>query len=135
MFKKYFLLAILSCALSVSISMVYTQIYYSRIVDFSQGLSMSSIVLKNIIASMSACFLFFVLNKLIKKSFLAEFIFNGLVFMVTFSAIFYVLEIQDPEFKDENIAIMVDYFKCFLMPVIFFPALSWYSIKPLFFKH
>ena len=37
-------------------------------------------------------------------------------------------------FKNEDAQMMIDYYKGFVMPMLFFPALSWMTFKPLFIK-
>jgi hypothetical protein len=41
---------------------------------------------------------------------------------------------DDPILKNEDAALMIDYFKGFLMPLLFVPTLSWMSFRPLFFN-
>jgi hypothetical protein len=45
-----------------------------------------------------------------------------------------VLKSNDPTFKNEDAELMKDFFKGFLMPMLFFPALSWFTFKPLIIK-
>jgi hypothetical protein len=42
---------------------------------------------------------------------------------------------DDPKFKNEDAQLFIDYFKGFIMPLIFFPVLSYFTIKPLFEKN
>ena len=38
------------------------------------------------------------------------------------------------KFKNEEAGVMIDYYKCYLMPLLFFPALSLFVLKPIFIK-
>jgi len=57
-----------------------------------------------------------------------------LLSLASIGAVFYVLGAEDPIFKNEDVSIMADYFKGFIMPMLFFPALTWFTFKPLIVK-
>lgn len=84
---------------------------------------------------MILCFLYFGIKKAIKKEFISEFIFNTLVAFFSIAITFLALKMKDPDFKNPDTALMVDFYKGFIMPMIFFPALSWFALRPLFFRN
>jgi hypothetical protein len=69
---------------------------------------------------------------LLKRGILADLL-SGLLFSAASVAlVFYVLKMQDPVFKNPDAQLSVDYYKGFLMPMLFFPLLAWFTLKPLF---
>ena len=134
MFKNIFLLAIVSTVFSSIFSFVYMNIYFEKIVNFSESFGILSVFTNTLFAFMIGSFVYFGITKLIKKDNIADSVFNLIVTMVTFMSIFQVLQMVDPEFKNEDASVMVDYYKCYLMPLLFFPALSWFVLKPIFIK-
>jgi hypothetical protein len=71
-------------------------------------------------------------NRLVKNVRTGDFLFNLVLSGVSFAAVFMVLKMEDPIFKNEDAQLMIDYYKGFFMPLLFFPALSWMTMKPLF---
>lgn len=135
MLKQIFINGLVSGVLAIIASLVYTKGYFSILVDFSEGIGSTTIILHCLIAAMSASLIYMVLFKLISHKSLADFIFNLLFAIVSLGLVFYVLNSPDPEFNNEDAAIFVDYYKGFLMPMLFFPALGWMIAKPLFIKN
>lgn len=113
---------------------VYTGFYFKVLVDFSEAAGFTQILSMCMMVSMIACFIGYGLNTLIKKKFLAELILNLLFALLSIGSVFYVLKSNDPQFKNEDAQLMIDYYKGFIMPMLFFPALSWFTFKPLFFQ-
>ena len=69
---------------------------------------------------------------LLKQGILADLL-SGLLFSsATIALVFYVLKMQDPVFKTEDAQLFVDFYKGSLMPMLFFPLLAWFTLKPLF---
>lgn len=135
MFKKVFLLSISSCILSILICFIYSNFYFSKIIDFSEVVNLNYLILRNVILFMTFCFLYFGIKTAIKKEFISEFIFNTLAVVFSIGFTFITLKMKDPVFKNPDTALMVDFYKGFIMPMIFFPVLSWFSLKPLFFRN
>lgn len=71
---------------------------------------------------------------ILKNKSLAAFICNFILSGFSIALVFYVFTMDDPEFKNEDSMMMIDYFKGYLIPFVFIPALSWMSFKPLFIK-
>jgi hypothetical protein len=133
MFKKIFLLAIVSGLMASLVSIVYVS-GYKTLVDFSEIASYVNIFSYNFLFAMIACFLFFGISSVLKNKSIATFLFNAILSMLSIGLVFYVLKTEDPTFKNEDAELMKDFFKGFLMPMLFFPALSWFTFKPLFIK-
>lgn len=133
-FKNVFFLGLSSGILATVACLVYTKGYFSMLADFSEVTGVIKLLSNCMLATMVACFVFFALNYLIKNPAIAEFIFNLLVTLASVATVFVVLKSNDPEFKNEDTMLMIDYYKGFLMPMIFFPALAWFTLKPLFIK-
>lgn len=134
MFKKIFLLSISASVLSIIICSAYSNFYFSKIIDFSEAVNLKFLILVNLIIFMSLCFVYFGVKTILKKEFVSEFIFNTLAVVVSIAFTFLALKMKDPVFKNPDTALMVDFYKGFIMPMLFFPALSWFALKPLFFR-
>lgn len=134
MFKQVFFLSFTSSILATIACLTYTKMYASILVDFSEATGIVKVLSYCLLCAMLACFLYIALGKLIKKQFIAEFAFNLLVTLASIIAVFLLLKSNDPEFKNEDAQLMVDYYKGFAMPMLFFPALAWFTLKPLFVR-
>lgn len=134
MFKKIFFLSLATAALSVIACLAYSRGYFSFLVDFSESVGIITLTINCLIASMVACFVYFGLNLVFKKAYMVDFLFNFLATIISVAMVFVVLKSDDPEFKNEDAMLMVDYYKGFVMPMLFFPFMSWMILKPLFLK-
>ena len=115
---------------------LYATFYYT-LVDFSEGLSKYIIFIaffKNcwLAATLMSIIYYSLKGFLLKRGILADLL-SGLLFSAASVAlVFYVLKMQDPVFKTEDAQLFVDFYKGFLMPMLFFPLLAWFTLKPLF---
>ncbi|MEN9977780.1 MAG: hypothetical protein RLZZ493_799 [Bacteroidota bacterium] len=134
MFARIFSLGIISSLFATVVSVVYTSFYTNVIVDFSEVASVVKILAYNVMIGTFASILFFGISKIITNKSIATFLFNLLLSGVSIALVFYVLKSNDPTFKNEDAELMKDFFKGFLMPMLFFPALSWFTFKPLIIK-
>mgnify|MGYP007107069375 CR=1 FL=1 len=135
MFKQCFFLGLAAGVLSTTVCMAYAEIYAGLgIADFSEAIPLLMVSAKCFVITMSACFVFYGLNRIFKKDYYAEFVFNLLLAGACVALVFFVFKSNDPEFKNEDAMMMVDYFKAFALPMVFFPALSWVTLKPLFIR-
>jgi len=128
MFKKVFLQAILASLLAFIASVIYRKIYFfATEVDFSKVLSLGRMAALNILVSMLAAFLYYGLTNLMKGR--GAIIFNFLFSMLTFVCVMIPISItlplnlQSPEL-----------FPGLGVPMVFFPAMAWYTVNPLFDK-
>ncbi|MCF8328848.1 MAG: hypothetical protein K9I37_00790 [Crocinitomicaceae bacterium] len=129
--------ALTASAFSAIVCYCYAAFYFNLIVDFSEGASMWSLIGRLFVLSglltlpISICYQL-VIHFFPKKNRLGEFLL-GLIFSgLTIGLVFYVLKMKEPVFKKEDTLLFVDFYKGFLMPMLFFPLLSWFTFKPFF---
>lgn len=129
--------ALTASAFSAIVCYCYAAFYFNLIVDFSEGASMWSLMGRFFVFSgllalpISICYQL-VIHFFPKKNRLGEFLL-GLIFSgLTMGLVFYVLKMKEPVFKKEDTLLFVDFYKGFLMPMLFFPLLSWFTFKPFF---
>lgn len=139
MFKKFFILGLISSIGAMSAGILYASFYYGylfedmKMVDFSEAISISLIVTASIAVCIGASILSFLIHSFLKNQKIASFTFSLLFALATIASVFIVLKANDPSFQSEDAQIMADYYKGFIMPMLFFPFLSWYTFKPLIF--
>lgn len=133
MFKQAFFLGIVSGIMATGACLIYSH-FYKPLADFSEVTGLFKVLSICMMFSMASCFIYIGLRKMLSNVGVAEFIFNSLISMVSIATVFYVLKIDDPEFKNPEANEMNFLFKGFVMPMLFFPALAWYTFKPLFIK-
>lgn len=134
MFARVFSLGIISSLFATLVSTVYTSFYTNVIVDFTEVAGVFNILAYNVMIGTFASILFFGIGRIITNKAVATFLFNLLLSGVSIALVFYVLKSNDPTFKNEDAELMKDFFKGFLMPMLFFPALSWFTLKPLIIR-
>lgn len=128
MFKKIFFHGIVAGILAAVACMIYDRIYYfATETNFSRILNPVSIISLNIGVSVIACLINGVMIYRLKSK--GEIIFNFLYSIVSFAAVMIPISISLPlEIKNPEL------FPGLAVPMIFFPALAWYTVQP-FFTH
>jgi hypothetical protein len=128
MFKKIFFHGIVAGILAAVACMIYDRIYYfATETNFSRILNPVSIISLNIGISVIACLINGVMIYWLKSK--GEIVFNFLYSVVSFAAVMIPISISLPlEVKNPEL------FPGLAVPMIFFPALAWYTIQP-FFTH
>ena len=128
MFRKIFFHGIVAAILASVAAIIYNRIYFfATEVDFSSVLNTGSLVGLNAIVCLLAAFLFWILQALLKRK--GEIVFNFVFSIVSFACVIIPisltlpLDVQFPEL-----------FPGLAVPMIFFPAVAWYTIRPLFVK-
>jgi len=128
MFKKSIFLGITSGILAGISCIVYAYMYKSSLeVDFSKVVKPQGMIGACVFVSLLAAIVYFLFSKWMKKY--GEIVFNFLFVILTFAslvipfAISLPLDVQSPEL-----------FPGFAVPMHFFPALGWFTLKPLFIK-
>jgi uncharacterized membrane protein (UPF0136 family) len=126
MFKKIFLHAILASMLALIASVIYGRIYFfATEVDYSKVLYIGRLAGLSILTSMLAALLNYGVIRLFKNR--GEIIFNLLFSILSFAAVMIPisvslpLSVQSPEL-----------FPGLAVPMVFFPAIAWYTVNPLF---
>ncbi|UYQ92230.1 hypothetical protein MKQ68_19270 [Chitinophaga horti] len=128
MFKKLLLLAIISGVLAGVASLAYAKVYAENTAgEFPSVVTTSGIFITCIGGTLLAAIGYWLLHKLLKQR--TEPVFNLLFTILSFASLLgpishrLPLEIEMPEL-----------FLGLTVPMHFFPALGWFTLKPLFFK-
>jgi hypothetical protein len=126
MYKRIFLHSLTAGILSAVAAIIYNRIYFfATMADFSGVLNTGSMIGFNIGVCIAAGLLFWVVVKLLKKK--GEIVFNFLFSILSFAAVIIPisftlpLDIQFPEL-----------FPGLAVPMVFFPVIAWYTVRPLF---
>lgn len=128
MFKRTFLLGIVSGALAGVASVVYAKVYYNSLgADFSTVAGAVSIMAASIGGGVLAALGYWLAYKLWKDK--GEIIFNFVFTILSFASILAPLGVRLPLEAE-----MPELFPGLTVPMHFFPALGWFTLKPLFIK-
>jgi hypothetical protein len=128
MFKKIFLLGICAGILSSVACIIYNRIYFfATEVDFSKVINIPVIIGINLMACMLAVVGYWAFKKLLKKN--ADIFFNLSFTILSFASVVFPISISLPlDIKFPEL------FPGLTVPMHFFPALAWFTIRPLFIK-
>jgi hypothetical protein len=128
MFKKLLLLGLVSGVLAGVAGLIYQKIYINSLgADFSAIVKPVNIVIVSTLAGLLASTGYGLLTKWLPRA--GEIIFNFVFAILTFASILgpfatkLPLDIEMPEL-----------FPGLTVPMHFFPALAWFTLKPLFIK-
>ena len=128
MFKKALLLGIVSGLLAGVAGVIYAKIYYTaNEADFSKVASTASILASSLFGGVLAAIGYALADRLLKTK--GEIVFNLLFTLLSFASLLLPIghrfspPIDTPEL-----------FPGMVIPMHFFPALGWYTLKPLFIK-
>ncbi len=128
MFKKLFIQAILASLLAFIAALVYRKIYFfATEADFSKVLSPARIAGLSILFCMPAAFLYYGLNRWLGNK--GELIFNFLFSAISFACVMIPISLTLPL----NVQ-FPELFPGLGVPLVFFPAIAWYTVNPLFKK-
>jgi len=128
MFKRKFLHASLAAILTAIAAFIYRRIYFfATEADFSKVLSISGIIAYSILICMLAALLSYSLTRYLGKR--GEIIFNFLFSIISFAAVMIPISVTLPL----NIP-FPELFPGLAVPMVFFPAVAWYTVNPLFTK-
>lgn len=128
MFKRLLLLGLVAGVLAGVASLIYQKVYTSSLgADFSAIAKPVNIVIVSTLAALLASVGYGLLTKWLSRA--GDVIFNFIFVILTFASILgpfatkLPLEIEMPEL-----------FPGLTVPMHFFPALAWFTLKPLFIK-
>jgi hypothetical protein len=128
MFKRLLLLGLISGVLAAVAALIYQKVYFTtNEIDFSGFLKPVNVFLICIVACLLASTGYGILTKWLPRY--GEIIFNLALMIVSFASILgpiaykFPLEFESPEF-----------FPGLAIPMHFFPALGWFTLRPLFIK-
>jgi len=129
MFKRSLFLGIIAGLLAGVASVVYQRVYFSSLgADFTKVASPMSIIAASTIGCILASIGYWLLTKWLKNT--GEVIFNFVFVILSFASILAIfaaklpLDLETPEL-----------FPGLTVPMHFFPALAWFTLKPLFIKN
>ncbi len=126
--NKIFFQGIIAGILSAVACIIYNRIYFfATEADFSKVLNTTGLIGINLGACLLASIGFWLLTKWFKKS--GEIIFNFCFTILSFASIVIPISISLPL----NIK-YPELFPGLSIPMHFFPALAWFTIRPLFMK-
>jgi len=128
MFKKIFLQAVLASVLVFAAAVIYKRIYFfATEADFSKVLSLSRLASLSLLISMLAAFLNYGFSRWLGRR--GETLFNFLFSILTFASVMIPISITLP------LSIQFpELFPGLAVPLVFFPAMAWYTVNPLFSK-
>jgi hypothetical protein len=128
MFKKALLLGIVSGLLAGIAGIVYAKVYYTaNEADFSKVAGNVRIVAASLFGGVLAAIGYTILDKLLKAK--GEIVFNFVFTLLSFASLLLPIghrfspPIDTPEL-----------FPGMVIPMHFFPALGWYTLRPLFIR-
>lgn len=128
MFKRALLLGLVSGLLAGIAGLVYARVYYTaNEADFSKVVTSVKIISGSLLGGVLAAIGYALLTRALKTR--GEIVFNLLFTIVSFASLLLPiayklpLTIETPEL-----------FPGMVIPMHFFPALGWYTLKPIFIK-
>jgi hypothetical protein len=126
MYKRIFLHALIASILAAIAALIYNRIYFfATEVDYSKMINIYSIFGYSIMVGMVISFVYFFMVKWLGKR--GELVFNFLYSMGSFACIMIPLSVSLPlDVKFPEL------FPGLAVPMVFFPALAWFTIRPLF---
>ena len=128
MFRKFFLQALLSGTLAALAAVIYNLIYFTATeVDYSKVLSVTKLIAGCLLVTMTAGLVCYGLIRAFKKK--GELIFNFLFSIISFAAVMIPISVTLP--LDVH---SPELFPGLAVPLVFFPAMAWYTVNPLFTK-
>ena len=128
MFKRLLLLGVVSGVLAGVAALIYQKVYFkANEADFSAIVKPVNIMLVCIVAGLLASVGYALLTKWLPKA--GEIIFNFVFVILTFASIVGPIGFILPLTYEQP-----ELFPGLTVPMHFFPALAWFTIKPLFIK-
>lgn len=128
MFKKSLLLGIVSGVLAGIASIIYQKVYAASLgADFAAIAKPMNIIIATIVGGLIAATGYWLFNKWLKGH--GEIIFNLLFVILSFASILSAFAFRLPVDAETP-----ELFPGLVVPMHFFPALAWFTLKPLFIK-
>jgi hypothetical protein len=126
MFKRIFFHGLVAAILAGIAAIIYNRIYhFATETDFSKVINYGSMIGLSLAVCMAATFINYSLVKWLKGK--GEIIFNFLFSVISFACVMIPISISLPlDVKTPEL------FPGLAVPMIFFPAMAWYTVKPLF---
>jgi len=129
MFNRSLLLGIISGVLAGIAGIIYARVYYKiNEADFSVVVSSTRIVSASLFGGVLAAMGYTLLSRWLKNR--GEIVFNFLFTLMSFASLLLPIAYKLPLNLETP-----DLFPGMVIPMHFFPALSWYTLKPLFIRN
>jgi hypothetical protein len=128
MFKKALFLGIVSGLLAGVAGMIYAKVYTNAADDFSKVASVPKIYAGSLIGGLLAAIGYSILLRLLKEK--GEIVFNLLFTILSFISILgpFAAKLNPRDYDQPAL------FYGLVIPMHFFPALAWYTLKPIFIR-
>jgi len=128
MLKKSLALGIVSGLLAGIAGIIYARVYYTiNESDFSEVVSAVKIVAASVFGGVLAAIGYALLNKWLRNS--GEIVFNLCFTLISFASLMAPIAVSLPRTIETP-----ELFPGLVIPMHFFPALGWYTLKPIFIK-
>lgn len=128
MFKKSLLLGIVSGLLAGVAGVIYARLYYSiNEADFSKVASAVKILAASLFGGVLAAIGYSLLTRWLKDK--GEIVFNLIFTLISFATLLGPIAVRLPRDIDTP-----ELFPGMVIPMHFFPALAWFTLKPIFFR-
>jgi hypothetical protein len=128
MLKKLLILGVVSGLLAGIVGLIYQKVYASSLGDgFTNVAKPANIMISCLLGCIIAAVGYFLLSKVLKSN--TEAVFNLLFTIITFATILGPIAAKLPLETE-----MPELFPGLAIPMHFFPALAWFTLKPLFAK-
>jgi len=126
MFKKHFFHGLISGIMAAIAAIIYNRIhFFATEADFSRIINLGTMISANLIVCLLISILYFLFLNFFKGKSIA--VFHILLSVGSFAAIIIPISISLPlNIKNPEL------FPGLAVPMIFFPALAWFTFKPLF---
>jgi ABC-type branched-subunit amino acid transport system permease subunit len=129
MFKKSLLLGIVSGLLAGVAGVIYARVYYSiNEADFSKVASAVHILAASLFGGVLAAIGYSLLTRWLKDK--GEIVFNLLFTLISFATLLAPIAMRLPRNIDTP-----ELFPGMVIPMHFFPALAWFTLKPMFIRN
>jgi len=129
MLKRLLILSVVSGLLAGIASLIYQKVYSTSLgVDFSKFAKPAGIVISCVVGCIIAALGYWLLNKLLKNK--TEIVFNFIFAILSFVTIVGAFAAKLPLDTTSP-----ELFPGLVIPMHFFPALAWLTLRPLFFNN
>jgi hypothetical protein len=126
MFKRVFFHGLMASLLSALAAIIYSRIYFfATEADFSKVLGLQRIIGFSLLICMMTVLVNYGLIRWVKKK--GEIIFNFLFSILSFAAVMIPISVTLPLSVK-----LPELFPGLAVPMVFFPAIAWYTLNPLF---
>lgn len=128
MLNRSLILGIVSGVLAGIAGIIYSHVYYTvNEADFSKVVTPMRILAASLTGGILAGIGYTILGRLLKKN--GEIVFNLVLSVLSFVSLLWPIAYKLPLNLETP-----ELFPGMVIPMHFFPALAWYTLKPLFFR-